>query len=695
MFLQDEEKPKKSRWGFGSDNSTEKQTQDMVSLANQIDLAKLGLKSLGKQIKDSMAPDTVLKTKLALEELTTTMVRETMGQTKVVAEGIEKTIANATFETSLFGITADDNLRLISEMSSEMQMVTLLTGEQVTNMQLLGRSMGVASKDMATLVRGFSDIGVGTDQAIENIHVMSKQARAYGINVSQFMGKISENIKRISTYNFRDGIEGFTRMIAKAQALRIDVGSTFKLAEGLMDPAKAIEMAAGFQMVGGAVGALGDPFKLLHMAQNDVAGLQDELLKASESAVSFNEETGEFDIAVTEMYRLREMAQMTGKSYEEIADEAMKAKQRTEKLRILENSVGSFSDEQKELISNFGQIVKDGRGGVDLKVQIPGMQELVDAEDLTPEQIAKLEDLQKENAKSELDVSKEIRDINKEQLSVLKAREGLDYQIQSVSALMSTETPAIGDITEVFKSATVAGSEGLREGMGEGRLSNVGQALSKAIEEGFQSPEANMALSNNIRTLTQELQKQFSDIPLDVKNSLQQTDNIFKGKDNPLALVGRVLGDFVGDVIGLDINSFKSSLSGINTGIEQYIRGKDIHLEQRTEQRTDQRDQSYMGETDGTTPSMDTLTTNRPDTMDSTATANIEESYEVNKNIENNRVVNNNTEQTPKEINVSGSIDLRLNGTDFEKIDVVQLMKNPAFKARVEEIASGKGTLYG
>ena len=81
MFLQDEEKPKKSSWGLGSDNSTEKQTQDMVSLANQIDLAKLGLKSLGKQLKDSMAPDTVLKTKLALEELTTTMVRETMGQT--------------------------------------------------------------------------------------------------------------------------------------------------------------------------------------------------------------------------------------------------------------------------------------------------------------------------------------------------------------------------------------------------------------------------------------------------------------------------------------------------------------------------------------------------------------------------------------------------------------------------------------
>ena len=112
MFLQDEEKPKKSGSFFGSDNSTEKQTQDMVAYANSIELTKLGLKGLGNELKNAMSPSMVIKTKLALEELTTTMVRETMGQTKVIAEGIEKTIANATFETSLFGISADDNLNL-------------------------------------------------------------------------------------------------------------------------------------------------------------------------------------------------------------------------------------------------------------------------------------------------------------------------------------------------------------------------------------------------------------------------------------------------------------------------------------------------------------------------------------------------------------------------------------------------------
>lgn len=690
MFLKDDEKKPESNWGNSGPKET---TQDMISLAGSIDLVSLGLRSVGQQMKTSFSPEMIIKTKLALEELTTTMVRETMGQTKVIAEGIETTIAKATFETSLFGLSADDNLRLISEMSQEMQVVTLLTSEQVTNMQLLGRSMGVASKDMATLVRGFSDIGVGTDQAIENIHIMSKQARAYGINVSQFMGKISENIKRISTYNFKDGVDGFTKMIAKAQSLRIDVGSTFKLAESLMDPAKAIEMAAGFQMVGGAVGALGDPFKLLHMAQNDVAGLQDELLKASESAVSFNEETGEFDIAVTEMYRLREMAQMTGKSYEEIADEAIKAKKRTEKLNLLEGSVGNFSDEQKELISNFGQIVKDGRGGVDLKVQIPGMDELVNAEDLTPEQLVKLGDLQKENAKSELDVSKEIRDINKEQLSVLKAREGLDYQIQTISTLVSTQTPAIGDLQDVFRQGVVSSSEAVNDSLSDGNATatGLGMTLSKAIEEGFKSPEANMALENNISTLINEITNQFSNIPNDVRTNLRETDNMFKDS-NPLETVSSVLGKFVGDTNLLNVSGMQSQLNLISEGIRSFISTSTEHIPQRTEQRTERRTEDNTNTTDTLkTQEISPELTNYQQMPIETQSPVINNNLQENNNSNENNAVNRVTEG---EIKVNGTIDLKLNGMDLEKIDVVELTKNAEFRAKVRQIALDEGNTY-
>ena len=134
------------------------------------------------------------------------------------------------------------------------------------------------------------------------------------------MGGVNKNLKLMTSYNFKDGVKGLSNMVAQAQALRIDMSTTVNLADKLMSPEAAIETAAGFQMLGGAIGKLGDPFQLLHMAQTDMEGLQDSVVGMAAASVSFNEDTGEFDIAVTEMYRLREAAELAGMGYEEMTD---------------------------------------------------------------------------------------------------------------------------------------------------------------------------------------------------------------------------------------------------------------------------------------------------------------------------------------------------------------------------------------
>jgi hypothetical protein len=92
------------------------------------------------------------------------------------------------------------------------------------------------------------------------------------------------------------------------------------------------------------------------MAQTNVGGIQDAMLNMAESAVTFNKETGEFDIPVTEMYRLREAAKLAGKSYEEFSQDAIKAKQRTEKLNILD-AFGRYTEEQKQNTQKL-QVIK-------------------------------------------------------------------------------------------------------------------------------------------------------------------------------------------------------------------------------------------------------------------------------------------------------------------------------------------------
>lgn len=664
-------------------NNLDKNTKTVEGLSSSFDYANYSAKALFETLKTSIDPANILKTKIAIEDMAMTLTTESLGQTKTISEGIEKAVAKATYETSLFGINADDNLRLMGEINEVMEVNTLLSSEQITNMQLLARSSGAASKDIATMVKGFKDLGIGTDEAIKNIHNMGQQARSYGINVSQFIGKISENIKKLSAYNFKDGIQGFSNMLAKAQALRIDVGQTFKLAEDLLEPDKAIEMAAGFQMVGGAIGALGDPFKLLHMAQTDVAGLQDELIKASESAVTFNEETGEFDIPVTEMYRLKEMAQLTGKSYEQMADEAIKAKQRTEKLKLLENAVGGYTEEQKELIANLAEFGENG----ELKVKLPGMDEMVDATSLTKDQLEQLDELQKDQAKSAEEVSREIRDINKEQLSVLQALEGTKAQVGAVSLLKAEETPLYGDVADVFKTMATEQGKRVDTAIKSPESQNQGMLLTKMVEEGFSDPNTIQAYVAGQLSLIQQVFGNMDQYFKDVGLGLEE-ENVFKDI--------KILDKFGESMRTLGVNIEGFNVDGLNTITNTLFEDLNrLYIEQDTGQNTGQNTEK--------TSVTDTLGNDTVSLPLPPALPEVNEVVEVRPEMNETPFIPYDVREpmgepvaknTEGEIKVNGTINLTLNGMDLEKIDVVELTKNAEFRAKVRQIALNEGTTY-
>ena len=661
----------------------DKNTKTVEGLSSSFDYANYSAKALFETLKTAIDPANILKTKIAIEDMAMTLTMESLGQTKTISEGIEKAVAKATYETSLFGINADDNLRLMGEINEVMEVNTLLSSEQITNMQLLARSSGAASKDIATMVKGFKDLGIGTDEAIKNIHNMGQQARSYGINVSQFMGKISENIKKLSAYNFKDGIQGFSNMLAKAQALRIDVGQTFKLAEDLLEPDKAIEMAAGFQMVGGAIGSLGDPFKLLHMAQTDVAGLQDELIKASESAVTFNEETGEFDIPVTEMYRLKEMAQLTGKSYEQMADEAIKAKQRTEKLKLLENAVGGYTEEQKELIANLAEFGENG----ELKVKLPGMDEMVDATSLTKDQLEQLDDLQKDQAKSAEEVSREIRDINKDQLSVLQALEGTKAQVGAVSLLKAEETPLYGDVADVFKTMATEQGKRVDTAVKSPESQNQGMLLTKMVEEGFSNPNTIQAYAAGQLSLIQQVFGNMDQYFKDVSLGLEE-ENVFKDI--------KILDKFGESMRTLGVNMEGFDVDRLNTITNTLFENlNQLYIEQDTGQNT--------GQNTERTIVTDTLGNDNVSLPLPPALPEVNEVVEVRPEMNETPFIPYDipepigepvAKNTEGEIKVKGTINLTLNGMDLEKIDVVELTKNAEFRAKVRQIALNEGTTY-
>jgi hypothetical protein len=61
------------------------------------------------------------------------------------------------------------------------------------------------------------------------------------------------------------------------------------------------------------------------MAQNDVEGLQKELVNSTKAAMTFNKETGNFDVSTEDMYRLRQQAKLTGANLEDLVNTGREA----------------------------------------------------------------------------------------------------------------------------------------------------------------------------------------------------------------------------------------------------------------------------------------------------------------------------------------------------------------------------------
>lgn len=386
--------------------NTDGVAKEVKDIGVNITLADIALTSFVDKLRKSITNvGSLINDAAAIQTKTANAVRENLGQTRAVSNDVQKVMAESAKSTVQIGVSAEKNIELFAAINNSMMRNTFLTDSQITGFQALGMTANMTATDLATMATSFDTLGYTTDQTLVMMGEMTDKARSYGLNVSAFMGEVNKNLKLMVTYNFKDGVTGLSKMVAQAQALRIDMSKTVSFADELMSPEKAIETAAGFQMLGGSISKLGDPFALLNMAQTDMAGLQDSLVDMAAGAVSFNKESGEFDIPVTEMYRLREAAKLAGMGYQEFAEMGMKAAQKTEKLKILDN-FNTVPEEQKELIANMGKIGANGN----LEITMPdgtvkkigeGFNQLVAGD------YEKLGDMMDVNNMSEIEVAKE------------------------------------------------------------------------------------------------------------------------------------------------------------------------------------------------------------------------------------------------------------------------------------------------
>ncbi len=288
-------------------------------------------------------------------------------------------------------------------------------GETVFNALKIGAAYAQSAKAILENAEAFRNVGMSVGDTSKAIGEIGSKSLSLGLSARATTTTLTSNIGRLNEFGFQNGVKGLANMVREAQSLKFNMEETFKVADKLYDPESAINLAANLQVVGGAVGDLADPIRLMYDATNNVESLQTSILGAARSLATYNAEQGRFEVTGANLRRAKAMADALGISMNELTSAAVKGQAKMQALSELE--LFDLDDDQKEFISNLSSM-KEGVIGIEIskdmadKMTTGVRQGFVDFSSLTGAQMKEIADVQKRLA------SRTTEDVIKDQYTV-------------------------------------------------------------------------------------------------------------------------------------------------------------------------------------------------------------------------------------------------------------------------------------
>ena len=453
---------------------TETTAGDLEAMANAIKSIRTGT----IDIEGNM--DAILNM-LALEDTLRVDISKTLGMSNEQLMDTVDGLTEAGMSASKFGMTVHDLFETFKGMTQEISRNLFIPPEVTERAALLTKTL--EGFDAGKFAEGFDTIGFSLDTAMgkvdETNNAMSEilqTGRDFGVVMEKFLANIGDELKLINTYGFDRGVEGLARMVARGQALGIEMSTVTGLADKFFDPEGAIDFAAQMQVIGGAVGDLQDPFKLMYMATNDLEGLQEAIADTAAQATYFDKEKNKFSISPESRRQLKAMAEQMGMSYQDLADTAVRSARRAEVF----NQIGDFSDmseTDKELIASMAQI---GEGGT-AEVKIPGIEEMVDVADVTESQM----ELLRKEGMTDSDVYKQQLTVAEKANQYLAAMDaGIRLLVKNEMGTGANKAIRTESLTQKIANEMPSLTQGQLDALSRGDIESVAKDIEKAGTDG-------------------------------------------------------------------------------------------------------------------------------------------------------------------------------------------------------------------
>jgi hypothetical protein len=267
----------------------------------------------------------------------------------------EEIIESLPVVTSM-GYEFGDLSKAVIRTMEETGRFSLMNKGTMEKMAITSRAFIGDMENSAKLVRDFELLGIGNEEAFDNINKIGQSSLNIGLQARKVVSETQTNLHRINQYGFENGVNGLSRMVQKSIEFRTSMESVFNLAEKVYSPESAIELSANLQAIGGAVGDLNDPLKLMYMATNNVEGLQDAIIGVAGSLATYNTEQGRFEITGINLRRAKDLANELGINYDQLANTAIAAAERSSAAVDLLSSGLKLEDKEKEFLTNISRM---------------------------------------------------------------------------------------------------------------------------------------------------------------------------------------------------------------------------------------------------------------------------------------------------------------------------------------------------
>jgi len=283
-----------------------------------------------------------------------------MGLLGKEGESYSNSIRQTAASTNEIGVNIEALAKMQGQYTEDLGRSVMLGYKGLKSMAAMSVATGLGAEGAGELAVNMEEVGFSAERTGDYIEQTMNDAHKMGLNASKVVKNIAGNIKMLNKYHFKDGVKGLAKMAELTTKLGIKMDFAAGMSDKLWDIEGAVDMSAQLQVMGGAWAKMADPFHLMYMAREDMAGLTKEIATAAQESMHLAKD-GSIEMSSLAMSKLKIIAQQTGLEY----DDLVKSGKEMYKMNKVKSQIAfGVPEDMKEFIANTAQLDKNGKATI-------------------------------------------------------------------------------------------------------------------------------------------------------------------------------------------------------------------------------------------------------------------------------------------------------------------------------------------